>query len=343
MTSKDRQYSRQNLSEVGEKALIRDFIKPLFNSADDPAGVGDDCAMVPFGDEVVLLSTDRVPSDLTAFKLGILDFHGLGDYLARLNLSDIAACGGRAVGLLLNLGLPNDIAYEDVRALCRGFLGCAERHGATVLGGDITSACELSISATSIGRAVRGQVLSRRGARPGHSIFISRPLGLTPTAFRVFLGKLESQFSTDSLALLRRQFTDMQPMLSLGQLLGASGQCGACMDNTDGIGQSLSELSEASKCAFVVHADALKISSVVEQLSRAISVRPLNMVFDGGADFSLVGTLHGTWTNESASARFKHALEIIGVVESGQGVWLNDGRKTPLAFRGWNYFSAHSQ
>lgn len=116
------------------KALIRDFIKPFFNGADDPSGVGDDCAMVAFGDEVALLSTDRVPSDLTAFKLGILDFHGLGDYLARLNLSDIAACGGQAVGLLLNLGLPNDIAYEDVRALCRGFGGCADRHGATVLG-----------------------------------------------------------------------------------------------------------------------------------------------------------------------------------------------------------------
>lgn len=122
------------ISEIGEKSLIRDFIKPFFNSVDDPAGVGDDCAMVTFGDEIALISTDRVPSDLTAFKLGILDFQGLGDYLARLNLSEIAACGGQAVGLLLNLGLPNDIAYEDVRALCRGFRDCASRHGATVLG-----------------------------------------------------------------------------------------------------------------------------------------------------------------------------------------------------------------
>ena len=93
----------------------------------------------------------------------------------------------------------------------------------------------------------------------------------------------------------------------------------------------------------MVHAADLKIPSVIEQLSRAVSLRPLDMVFDGGADFSLVGTLHGTWTNESASARFNHPLEIIGVVESGQGLWLDDGQKKPLAFRGWNYFSAHSQ
>jgi thiamine-monophosphate kinase len=298
--------------------------------------------MVAFGDEIALLSTDRVPSDLTAFKLGILDFHGLGDYLARLNLSDIAACGGRAVGLLLNLGLPNDIAYEDVRALCRGFGGCADRNRATVLGGDITSACELSISATSIGKALRGQVLSRRGAIPGDSIFISRPLGLTPAAFHIYLGKHESRLTAVSLALLRRQFTDLEPMLSLGQVLGADGQCGACMDNTDGIGQSLSELSDASKCAFVIDSSALKIPSVVENVSQIIGIRPADFIFNGGADFSLVGTIRGQWSSERASAHFGHPLEIIGRVEAGNGIWIDDGQRKPLVFRGWNYFCAQT-
>lgn len=328
------------LSDIGEKALIRGYIKPFFNSADDPAGVGDDCAMVACGDEVVLLSTDRVPSDLTAFKLGILDYVGLGDYLARLNLSDIAACGGRAVGLLLNLGLPNDIAYDDVRALCRGFGGCADRHGATVLGGDITSASELSISATSIGKAPVGRVLSRRGSMPGDSIFISRPLGVTPAAFHAFVGKLEARLSADSLALLRRQFTDMEPMLLLGQALGASGLCGACMDNTDGIGQTLSELSDASRCAYILNGPSLQVPSVVEEVSRVVGVNPLEVVFNGGADFSLVGTVRGDWSSDRATARFRQPMEIIGHVEAGQGVWFDDGQRKPLTFRGWNYFFA---
>lgn len=331
-----------HISDIGEKSLIRDFIKPYFNAADDPAGVGDDCGMIPFGDEVALFSTDRVPSDLTAFKLGILDIYGMGDYLARLNLSDIAACGGRAIGLLLNLGLPNDIAYEDVKSLCKGFGACADRHGATVLGGDITSACELSISATSIGKAARNQVLTRRGAMPGDSIFISRPIGLTPAAFHVFLGKLESRLSPDSLSLLRRQFTDMEPMLMLGQALGVSGQCGACMDNTDGIGQSLSELSEASKCAFIVNRSDLQIPPVVEEVSEMVGKPALDIIFNGGADFSLVGTIRGNWTREQASKHFGYALEIIGHVEQGHGVWLDDGQRKPLVFRGWNYFYAQS-
>lgn len=331
-------FANVRISDIGEKSLIRDFIKPLFNKVDDPAGVGDDCAMLAFGDEVVLLSTDRVPSDLTAFKLGILDFEGIGNYLARLNLSDIAACGGQAVGLLLNLGLPNDIKYEDVRALCRGFGNCADRHGAVVLGGDITNASELSISATSVGRVARERVLTRRAAMPGDSIFISRPLGLTPAAFLILLGSLEGRISDSSLTALHQQFTHLEPMLALGQILGASGQCGACMDNTDGIGQSLSELSEASKCAFVIHASDLRVPSVVEEVSKIVCAKPVEFVFNGGADFSLVGTLRGKWSSERATKYFGHPLEIIGHVEAGQSLWLDDGKRKLLEFSGWNYF-----
>jgi thiamine-monophosphate kinase len=328
------------MNEIGEKALIRDFIKPFFNSTDDPSGVGDDCAMVSFGEEVALFSTDRVPSDLTAFRLGILDYFGLGDYLARLNLSDIAACGGTAVGLLLNLGLPEDIAYENVRALCRGFGARANIHGATVLGGDITSACELSISATSIGRACYKNVLTRRSAVPGDSIFISRPLGVTPAAFLIFLGGFTSRLPSNSIEILKKQFTDMEPMLSLGQVLGASGRCGACMDNTDGIGQSLSELGEASRCAFIVDVARLQMPDVVMEVGRIVDKAPLEFAFNGGADFSLVGTIHGEWSNDLAREAFGPSLEIIGRVEAGQGVWIDDGERRPLLFRGWNYFQS---
>ena len=173
---------------------------------------------------------------------------------------------------------------------------------------------------------------------PSDSIFISRPLGLTPAAFYVFLGKLESCLSAESLTLLRRQFTDLEPMLPLGQSLGASGECGACLDNTDGIGQSLSELSESSKCAFVVHASALRVPAVVENVSQIIGQPPVAFVFNGGADFSLVGTIRGEWSSEGATSHFGHPLEIIGRVEVGAGVWLDDGQRKALTFRGWNYF-----
>jgi thiamine monophosphate kinase len=200
----------------------------------------------------------------------------------------------------------------------------------------------LSISATSIGRVSRQHLLTRRKAQAGDSIFISRPLGLTPAAFYIFMGKLESRMAPDSLNVLRRQFTDLEPMLTLGQALGASGLCGACMDNTDGIGQSLTELSDASGCSFILDASLLSIPPVVYEVSQIVGTAPLDFVFNGGADFSLVGTIRGDWTNEKAEREFGHALQIIGHAESGAGVWLNDSQRRPLSFSGWNYFSART-
>jgi thiamine-monophosphate kinase len=178
---------------------------------------------------------------------------------------------------------------------------------------------------------------------PGDSIFVSRPLGLTPAAFCVFLGGLEARLPADSVALLRRQFTAMEPMLTLGQSLGASAERGACIDNTDGIGQSLIELGEASKCAFVVRRSGLEIPPVVEIVSRLVGVKPLDLLFDCGAGFSLVGTLRGEWSNDRATARYGQPIEIIGRVEAGQGLWLEDKERQPVTSRGWNYFSLPSQ
>jgi thiamine-monophosphate kinase len=327
------------ISDVGEKNLIRKFIKPFFNAEDDPCGVGDDCAMLELGDEIVLFSTDRVPADLTAFRLGILDHYGLGDYLARLNLSDIAACGGRPAGMLLNLGLPPDTPYEHVESICKGFRSQADKTGCSVLGGDITASTELSISATSVGLAKRGKVLRRRGARPGDSIFISRPAGLTPAAFEYLLGKRTEDLSTGQVAQLRRQFTAMDPMIELGQKLANSGVCTSCMDNTDGIGQSLRELGEASSTSFVIEEALVVVPDLVAQVASTRNKDPMQFLVNGGADFSLIGTLEGRWDKKDAKMRFGDSLEIVGHVQEGSGVMLmQSGATCELAFRGWNYF-----
>lgn len=335
---------RLTLSDVGEKALIRDFIKPFFNANDDPNGVGDDCAMVPVGDDIILVSTDRVPADLTAFRLGILDYEGFGDYLARLNLSDIAACGGHPLALLLNLGLPGHLAYDDIKSLCKGFRRQADNFACKVLGGDITASNELSASGTSIGLVKQGEVLTRRGAEPGDSIFLSRPAGLTPAAFHYFLGTPEPDFSSPEALQLRKQFTAIFPMVRLGRALASSGLCTSCMDNTDGIGQSLSELAGSSCVSFVIEEESILVPELVALVARRVQKNPFQFLFDGGADFSLIGTLRGRWTNNSASERFESPLEIIGWVEPGSGVIFKRGStSSELIFKGWNYFHGTPQ
>jgi thiamine-monophosphate kinase len=331
----------ETIAAFGEKRLIQEVVKPLFNPYDDPRGVGDDCGFVDSNDgNTWLFSTDRVPADLISFRLGILDFYGLGGYLVRLNLSDIAACGGRPTGLLLNLGLPSELQFADFVALCAGARDTAEHFGCRVLGGDLSSSKELSISATSIGVAPQGKVLTRRSAREGDLVFISRPLGLTPAAFAYFLrlGEGSIRLAKKDVDILRRQFTSIGPMVELGRSLSDSGYCTACMDNTDGIGQSLAELGAASGVAIVIERSRVQIPRTVAKVAAAIDEDPFSLAFSAGADFSLVGTLSGGIDPSLVTQRFD-TLEVIGVVEAGAGVHVkSESGCAPLQFTGWNYF-----
>jgi thiamine-monophosphate kinase len=332
------------ISAFGEKRLIADFIRPLFNRENSIGGVGDDCAMLDLGDNrLLLLSTDRVPADLTAFRLGILDFRGLGRYLACLNLSDIAACGGKPQALLLNLGMPADLRYADFQELCRGFGDLAAEFECQVLGGDITHSDALSISATCVGQVPTNQVLTRRGACPGDAIFLSAPLGLTPAALAAYLRTTPAQCGLNHFEVekLRQQFTAIRPRFDLSHELVEANACSSCMDNTDGIGQSLSELAAASGVAFVVDPTLLQIPPLVETIAAATGDDPLRLAFGAGADFSLVGTLRGDWSADDVNAlSCGSQLQLIGSVEAGAGVWVKQGRqREPLKFEGWNYFT----
>lgn len=335
------------ISAFGEKRLIAEFVRPLFNREDKLGGVGDDCAMlhsdaggVGAGDW--LFSTDRVPADLTAFRLGILDHRGLGRYLACLNLSDIAACGGRPLALLLNLGLPADFPYTSFTALCKGFGDAAAEYGAEVLGGDMTWSQDISISATSIGRAEPGGPLTRRGARPGDSVFVSKAAGLTPAAFAYYLRAVPAGLTLPAnvVAHIDMQFTAIAPEVHLGLALAQSGVCTACLDNTDGLGQSLIELAAASSSAIVVEPDWIAAHQLVWSVARLLGEDIQKLIFGAGADFALVGTLRGSWKSACASELLGRPVDVIGRVESGSGVWSKTGTGLlPLVHPGWTYFS----
>ena len=319
------------LAELGEKRLIEELIAPLFNPRGDRDGVGDDCAVIDVPDGYRLaVSTDRVPADLIAYRLGILDHRGLGSYLARLNLSDIAAVGGSPHALLLNAGLSSEMAIADLTAICEGFAGAARRWGCEVVGGDLSASPTLSLSATALGIVPKDGVLRRDGARPGETVVACRPPGLTPAAFAALCDGPDVELTRAERSLLEGQFA-LEPMFDLIDPLRKHGVSG-CMDNTDGLGQSLAELASASGCAFVVSAD-LDLPAVVRKVALAKGVDPLALALSPGADFGLVATL------PSGFEDLPPWLHPLGTVEAGEGVWLDAaGRRTRLEPSGWDHF-----
>jgi len=334
-------HSERPIGEFGEKFLVRNLIRPLFNPRETRWGVGDDAGLVDVQPgRSILVSTDRVPADLIAFKHGILDYRGLGAYLVRLNLSDIAACNGRPLGLLLNLGLPSSLPVSALTQLLLGALEVCEKVGCPVVGGDLSDSPELSISATALGEVEKEQAISRQTARPGDTVFASRPLGLTPAAF-LFMGlspARQSLLARTKRDLLWAQFA-CDPMFDLARGLAASGQCTSCMDNTDGVGQSLQELAEASRISVVIDG-SVTLPKLVLEICDLASAPPLETALSAGADFSLLGTLSGDWSCANLRSTFGEDMVRLGTVAAGEGIYIQEGetlsRFVPC---GWNYYT----
>ena len=105
------------------------------------------------------------------FRLDWTSFRDLGYKAAAVNLSDLAAMGAEAEGLLVGLGAPADAEVEQVVELYEGL----NEAGVPVVGGDTTRAPSWFLSVTAFGTSER--VPGRAGARSRRRARRHRPVG----------------------------------------------------------------------------------------------------------------------------------------------------------------------
>ena len=167
------------LSELGEDR----FLDKLREKIPAPGsriqlGIGDDAACLSLeAGEKALLSSDVLVEDVH-FNRGILPPRFIGRKAVAVNVSDIAAMGGRPVALMVSLSVPADIGVEELFEFFDGVIErCRELH-VELVGGNLSgSPGPIVVDVSILGETVGSKVLTRSGARPGDSIYLSGRLG----------------------------------------------------------------------------------------------------------------------------------------------------------------------
>ncbi len=238
------------------------------------------------------MATVDVLADGIHFRLDWTSFRDLGYKAAAVNLSDLAAMGAEAEGLLVGLGAPADAEVEQAVEL---YVGLNEA-GVPVVGGDTTRAPSWFLSVTAFGTSER--VPGRAGAQVGDVLVVTGPVGGSAAGRHVLERGLEG---FDELVEAHRR-----PPLRVVEGRALARVAHAMVDLSDGIGSDAARIAERSGCKVVLDTEAIPHAPRIEEVA-ALPFWTL------GEDYELLAAL----APEDARAS---GFTVVGRIEEGSGV-----------------------
>ena len=308
-------------SEFGFIGDIATLFSTLPHSGFEP--IGDDCTVLPMGDEALVMTTDMLVEDIH-FLRGASSAEEVGEKSLMVNISDVAAMGATPVATLLSIALPESAQGEWAERFMRGYYEASAREGVALVGGDTTASRDkISINVVAIGRAPMANVKRRSAAKVGDVIAVTGKLGISSKGLvDIMFGDL----NTEAAKAHRRG----QARTAEGVWLGARTEVHAMMDISDGIGSDIKHIMEQSKVGATIN---------LEQVPTDYDIR---YATTGGEDYELLLTIEPESFDTVAQALYDATgtiLTAIGTITDTETLtWLDNGTPSDIEIRGFEHF-----
>jgi thiamine-monophosphate kinase len=292
--------------------LIDAFLAPFARGKGVVIGPGSDCAAVQPGRGLRLVATTDAVVEGVHFDLRRFSPEDVGWKALAVNLSDLAAAGARPRWFLCALGVPRKQgACAVARRIARGMAPLSRKEGCALIGGNVSSASEWSVTITALGEAKKP--LARTGARPGDALVVVGRLGDAAAGLR--------SWTHASAARAQRR---PRPLLREG--IAAARFASAGIDVSDGFLQDLHHLTDSSGVGAVVECSALPLGPAARSLPDG-----MELALTGGEDYALVLAVPG---RKLASLRKAVTCAEVGRIVRGSGITLTElGQPRPLPRR----------
>lgn len=336
------------ISTLGEFGLIENLTKGVeLKNPSSVKGVGDDAAVLHYGDKETLVTTDLLLEGIH-FDLTYVPLKHLGYKAAVVNFSDIYAMNGKPRQITVSLGVSKRFTIEHLQQLYDGIKLACDVYGVDLIGGDTSaSATGLLISITCIGEGESEKIVYRNGAKDTDLICVSGDLG----AAYMGLQLLERErVASEGIKDFQPKFAGKEYILerqlkpeARKDIIEALDKAGiiptAMMDISDGLSSELLHICHQSGVGCRIYEERIPIDYQTAVMASELNMNLVTTALNGGEDYELLFTVPLTDHEKIAEMSGVRIIGHMTKPELGCVLATRDDNEIQLKAQGWNAFS----
>jgi thiamine-monophosphate kinase len=336
------------ISDLGEFGLIKQLTEKV--SLTNPSslkGIGDDAAVLDYGDKQVLVTTDLLLEGIH-FDLMYVPLKHLGYKSAVVNFSDVYAMNGQPKQITVSIAISKRFKVEDVEEIYEGILLACRQYGVDLVGGDTSSSLTgLCISITCLGEGTPGNIVYRSTASETDLICVSGDLGAAYMGLQL-LEREKRVFAQDAANaqpdfagkdyILERQLKP-EARKDIIQALTEKGILPTAMiDVSDGLSSDLMHICEESGVGCRLYEERIPVDYETATMAAEFNMNLITAALNGGEDYELLFTVP---LADHDKVKEIEGVSVIGHITSpdaGRMLVTRDGQEFELKAQGWNHY-----
>ncbi|WP_165021129.1 thiamine-phosphate kinase [Dysgonomonas sp. ZJ279] len=336
---------RTEIASLGEFGLIDHLTKTIeLKNSSSQKGVGDDAAVLSYGDKKTLVTTDLLLEGIH-FDLTYVPMKHLGYKSAIVNFSDIYAMNGQPKQITVSLGISKRFSVEDLEAFYDGLQLACDHHGVDIVGGDTSSSLTgLTISITCLGEGDEGKIVYRNGAKETDLICVSGDLGaafmglqLLEREKAVYGGEKDFQPDFSGKEYLLERQLKPEARKDIIDLLAKDGIVPTSMiDISDGLSSELKHVCKQSGVGCCVFEERLPIDYQTAMMAEQFNMNVTTVALNGGEDYELLFTVPLHLHDKVSQMKGVHVVGHITRESLGLMLETRDGTEIELKAQGWD-------
>ena len=342
----DKEPQKTPISELGEFGLIAHLTKNIeLNNESTKYGVGDDCAIMEYGDKQTLASTDLLVENVH-FDLAYVPLKHLGYKAVMVNLSDVYSMMGTATQITVSIALSNRFPVEAVEELYDGIRLACKLYNVDLVGGDVTSSnLGLVISITALGEVEKGKAVKRNGAKEGDLLVVSGDLGGAYLGLQVLEREKEvykvnpnSQPDLSGYDYIMERQLKPEARKDIPKLLKELDVHPTSMiDISDGLSSEVLHICKQSEVGCNIYEEKIPLDPTVISACEEFNLDATTVALSGGEDYELLFTIKAA---DYDKIKANPSLTVIGHMtdtSAGTNLVTRAGESIPIKAQGWNH------